>query len=241
MPTKFVEVSQLKKSFAGHPAVTGLSMDVEAGQVLGLVGANGGGKTTTLRMLAGLLIPDGGRGTVLGQELAQGLTPVRHDIGYMSQRPCLHAELTVRENLRFYGSMLDQSTAAQRIEEDTVKYGIVEIMEQRVGRLSGGWMRRVQFVATNLRRPKLLLLDEPTAGLDIVSRRDFWRWLKERAGNGSGIIISTHDLAEAEGCDWIIPYHCGIAFAQQTPASFVRANSAANMDDAMLQFVADRV
>lgn len=234
-----VSVSGLAKDFGRRTVVREVTFDLAPGQIIGLVGANGGGKTTTLRMVAGLMRPDAGSGRTLGHDIARMSVPVRRDISYVSQKPCLYGELSVLENLRFHARMQGMTDLDDHVVVKAAQYGIEGVLKKPVGQLSGGWARRVQFVACTLHRPRLLLLDEPTAGLDALTRRDMWRWLAEFASQGCGVIISTHDLAEVETCDRILPYHAGLAFPLQTPASFIAEHGGERLEDAMLAFVAE--
>jgi ABC-2 type transport system ATP-binding protein len=208
-----ISVTGLSKSFAGRTVLNDLSFAAVSGEILGLVGANGGGKTTTLRVLAGLLRPDAGDGSFLGRPLF--LPSNRRHLGYMTQRNALYPDLTVAENLAFRAAVhgIDRG----RIADAAEAYGIGDVLGQRVSALSGGWARRVEFVATVLHKPKLLLLDEPTAGLDVVTRRDMWRWMANLASEGCAIIVSTHDLIEAGQCANILLFNQGKVHGPMVP------------------------
>lgn len=209
MAEPLVAVSGLAKDLGGHTVIAGVSLELYPGTVAGLVGANGGGKTTTLRMLAGLIRPDRGEGHVLGRDIRKG-RPNRREIGYMSQRSALYPELTVAENLslraRIFGLALDEAKAA--IE----RFGLAPHAQQRFGNLSGGWQRRAQFAAAVLPGPRLLLLDEPTAGLDVVAQRQLWSWIEDFAKRARcAIVVSTHELAEAERLPLLVLFDRGKA------------------------------
>jgi ABC-2 type transport system ATP-binding protein len=219
----------LCKQFSGRPVLSGLSFGLASGEILGLVGANGGGKTTTLRMLAGLLQPDSGSGTFLGEPL--GNASNRRHFGYMTQRNALYPELSVQENLAFRADV--HGLSGEQVTAAATTYAIKEVMDKRVSALSGGWARRVEFVATVLHKPKLLLLDEPTAGLDIVTRRAMWRWMADLAATGCGIIVSTHDLAEAEHCSNILFYHGGKTLGPLAPAALLIESGHATLEKAV--------
>jgi ABC-type multidrug transport system ATPase subunit len=182
-------------------------------------------------MLAGMLPPDEGRGTVLGTDIAAPRAADRARIGYMSQRLALYPDLTVAENLAFRAAIyrLPRSAVAAAV----ARFGLGDVMAQRFDRLSGGWARRVQFAATVLNAPPLLLLDEPTAGLDVATRRDIWRWLGELAAAGTAIVVSTHDLAEAERCPAIL-YYADHRATAMSPAELIRATGAASLEAAVL-------
>ena len=226
-----VEVRGLGKAFDGKTVVANVSMTLHAGQMIGLVGANGGGKTTTLRMLAGLLHPDTGEGQVLGRDIRR-TAGTHRGVGYMSQRLALYPDLTVAENLRFRARLL--AVEADAFADLVARFGLRLQLGTRFGRLSGGWARRVQLAATLLGRPALLLLDEPTAGLDAATRRDIWRWLDELAAEGTATVISTHDLAEAERCPLILHYADGLAEGPVDPAVLIAAAGTRSLEDAII-------
>lgn len=230
-----VDVTGLAKSFGGRRVVRDVSLKVMPGDLLGLVGANGGGKTTTLRMLAGMLSPDAGDGHVLGTDIRRTSTRTRHQIGYMAQRLVLYPDMTVSENFRFRARVFGLAQAADQIAATVARYGIGGVLDKRFGDLSGGWARRVQFAATLLHAPPLLLLDEPTAGLDVATKRDIWSWLTALAAGGHGIVISTHDLAEAERCPTIVHYHEGQANGPITPAALIAASGCDTLENAVVK------
>ncbi len=195
-----VAVQDIMKCYGRRIAVESLNLTICAGEVFGLVGANGGGKTTALRILAGILRPDRGRGQVLGLDLVHEAGEIRKHIGYMSQRLSLYADLTVYQNLRFradvYGLRSPGVAASTAIRESELE----PFARNRAGQLSGGWARRLQLAAALIHAPRLILLDEPTAGLDAPSRHEVWRRIGRLAAQGAGVIVSSHDLAEAERC-----------------------------------------
>ncbi len=227
-----IDVTGLGKWYGGRSVVADVSLRLGAGEMIGLVGANGGGKTTTLRMIAGLLRPDSGSGMVLGEDIGDPKRDCRAHIGYMAQRLALYPDLTVLENLQFRASV--HGVTNQRIEEIAQTYGINDVLPQRFGTLSGGWARRVQFAATVLHAPRLLLLDEPTAGLDPATRQDIWHWLERLSGQGHAIILATHDLVEAERLPRILLYHQGRASEAMTPAALIEAMGALNLEEAVI-------
>jgi ABC-2 type transport system ATP-binding protein len=239
MVEPLVAVRDLAKNYGLLSAVQGVDLTLNAGQMIGLVGANGGGKTTTLRMLAGVLKPDAGSGQVLGRDIGRTDPCRRQGIGYMTQRAALYPELTVAENLAFHAAVTGPALPKSLFEAAIETYGIAPVLGQRFVVLSGGWARRVQFVATILHKPRLLLLDEPTAGLDIVTRRLIWKWLADFASAGCGIIVSTHDLSDAERCELILLYHLGRAHGQVTPAEFIRRAGAQDLEEAMMRFASE--
>jgi len=212
-----VTLEGVGKRYARRVAIENVTLALRSGEVFGLVGANGGGKTTTLRILAGILRPDDGRGNVLGFDLRRGAGEIRKHVGYMAQRLSLYADLSVFENLRFraevYGLRRPRA-AAEAIIDD---FELTEYARIAAGRLSGGWARRLQLAAALAHAPRLILLDEPTAGLDAVWRHDVWRRIGRLAAAGAGIVVSTHDLAEAERCTHAALLSEGRVVATGTP------------------------
>ena len=198
-------------------AVDGFALSLRPGEVFGLVGANGGGKTTTLRMLSGILEPDRGYGQVLGFDLLRERAEIRARVGYMSQRFSLYADLTVFENLRFRAEIYGVSRPRAAAERSADSFGLSEYANTAAGRLSGGFSRRLQLAAALIHCPRLILLDEPTAGLDAVSRHEVWRRMERLAAQGAGVVVSTHDLAEAERCSRVAFLREGRIAAIGTP------------------------
>ncbi|WP_368389848.1 ABC transporter ATP-binding protein [Sphingobium sp. AS12] len=227
------------KRFGARWVLRDLSFALAPGALLGLVGANGGGKTTTLRMLAGLLRPDEGTGRVFGYDIARPSNALRRQVGYMSQRLSLYPELSVAENLSFRARVLKLPRARSAIAESIDRLGLAPVTNIRFDRLSGGWARKVQFAAATIHRPKLLLLDEPTAGLDAASRHIFWRWLTEFASEGHIVIVSTHDLAEAERCPAILHYVAGKAEGPMSPSTLIGTAGCTTLEEAVLSMTAD--
>lgn len=195
-----IEVSGLSKSFNGRAVVQDLSMQVRRGSIYGFLGPNGSGKTTTIRMLCGLLTPDSGEGTCLGYDIRRDADKIKRRVGYMTQRFSLYQDLSVRENLEFvarlYG-MANPRTAARDMIE---RLGLSGREEQLAGELSGGWKQRLALGACTLPGPQLLLLDEPTAGVDPKARREFWNEIHALAAEGLTVLVSTHYMDEAERC-----------------------------------------
>lgn len=221
----------LRKAFGGRTVLDGLGFALHAGEILGLVGANGGGKTTTLRLIAGLIRPDGGSGRVFTDRIGRISARNRTSIGYMAQANSLWPELTLAENLAFHAGAHDLPAAV--VATTIARYGLESRAEYRAATLSGGWARRAQFACATLHTPALLLLDEPTAGLDIVTRRDLWRWMAELAAAGTAILISTHDLAEAEALPRLILYDQGRADGPLTPAELNARAGTTRLEDAV--------
>jgi ABC-2 type transport system ATP-binding protein len=195
-----VQVKNLSKSFAGRKVVRDLTLQVKRGTIYGFLGPNGSGKTTTLRMLCGLLTPDAGHGTCLGFDICRQMHEIKRRVGYMTQRFSLYHDLSVRENLEFVGRMHGVADAAGDAQAMMTRLGLEERSEQLAGSLSGGWKQRLSLGACTLPNPELLLLDEPTAGVDPTSRREFWRELHAFAQEGLTVLVSTHYMDEAERC-----------------------------------------
>jgi ABC-2 type transport system ATP-binding protein len=198
-----IDVRGLTKRFGTHTAVDGLSITVPRGRICGFLGPNGSGKTTTIRMLCGLLTPDAGEGTCLGYDIRTQARAIKLRVGYMTQRFGLYEDLTIEENLRFvarvYGLPEPRAAAAAAVE----RLGLTERRAQLAGALSGGWKQRMALAACLLHEPQLLLLDEPTAGVDPKARRDFWAEIHQLAAEGLTVLVSTHYMDEAERCHQI--------------------------------------
>ena len=197
-----VVIRGLRKTFGSMVAVSGLDLAIRRGEVFGLLGPNGSGKTTTIRMLCGLMTPTAGRATVVGFDIVTEAEEIRRRIGYMSQKFGLYDELTVLENLRFYASIYGLSGEArrQRIGELLRDLRLEPRSRQLAGTLSGGWKQRLALACATAHRPAMLLLDEPTAGLDPASRRRFWQWIHGLASDGTTVLVTTHYMDEAEQC-----------------------------------------
>jgi len=192
----------LRKVFGQLAAVEGLDMTVARGEVFGLLGPNGSGKTTTIRMLTGLMAPTSGHATVDGVEVTEAPEQVRRRIGYMSQRFGLYDDLTVEENMRFYASVygLRGEARSRRLAELVAELGLGERLHQMASTLSGGWKQRLALACATAHRPRVLFLDEPTAGVDPAARRQFWDLIYSYARQGITILVTTHYMDEAERC-----------------------------------------
>ena len=195
-----IDVRGLTKSFEGREVVHELSMQVKRGSIYGFLGPNGSGKTTTIRMLCGLLTPDRGEGTCLGYDIRRDADKIKRQVGYMTQRFSLYQDLSVRENLEFVARLYGVNDARGTAREMIKRLGLSGREEQLAGELSGGWKQRLALGACTLPNPQLLLLDEPTAGVDPKARRDFWNEIHALAGQGLTVLVSTHYMDEAERC-----------------------------------------
>ncbi|HWC91519.1 MAG TPA: ABC transporter ATP-binding protein, partial [Pseudolabrys sp.] len=216
-----IDVHGLTKKFDGRAVVRNLSMQVKRGTIYGFLGPNGSGKTTTIRMLCGLLTPDEGTGTCLGYDIRTDTDKIKRHVGYMTQRFSLYADLSVRENLEFVGRIygLDKPVAAARAAIE--RLGLAGRGEQLAGELSGGWKQRLALGACTMPSPQLLLLDEPTAGVDPQARRDFWDEIHRLADEGITVLVSTHYMDEAERCHDIAYIFNGRLIARGTGAELI--------------------
>jgi ABC-2 type transport system ATP-binding protein len=234
-----VELRELSRRFGAFKAVDRVSLSVEAGEIFGFLGANGAGKSTTIRMLCGLLRPTSGTGLVLGIDVGKQPEEVKKRIGYMSQRFSLYDDLTVLQNLRFFGGVygLRGATARER-EAWALHMSGLEGSEHRfTGELPGGWKQRLALACAVLHRPRVVFLDEPTSGVDPISRRRFWRLIDEMAADGVTVFVTTHYLDEAEYCGRLALIHAGRLVALGT----VSALKEVFAGRAVLEIVAPRV
>lgn len=211
-----IDVHGLTKSFGGRTVVRNLSMQVRRGLIYGFLGPNGSGKTTTLRMLCGLLTPDGGSGTCLGYDIRTQSAEIKRHVGYMTQRFSLYADLSIRENLEFVARVHNMPDPRASARDAIRRLGLENRAEQLAGELSGGWKQRLALGACILPGPQLLLLDEPTAGVDPKARRDFWDEIHALAHEGITVLVSTHYMDEAERCHEIAYIAYGDLLTQGT-------------------------
>jgi ABC-2 type transport system ATP-binding protein len=195
-----IDVRGLNKSFGTHHVVKDLALSVRRGEIFGFLGPNGSGKTTSIRMLCGLLTPDSGEGTCLGFDILRETKAIKRHVGYMTQRFSLWEDLTIDENLRFVGRMYSMADVGARVDAALAQLGLTGRANQLAGELSGGWKQRLALAACLLHDPQLLLLDEPTAGVDPKARREFWDQLHNLAAGGITVLVSTHYMDEAERC-----------------------------------------
>jgi ABC-2 type transport system ATP-binding protein len=195
-----IDVRDLTKRFGAKTAVDHFSVQVQRGQIYGFLGPNGSGKTTTIRMLCGLLTPDEGSGTCLGYDIVRESERIKREVGYMTQGFSLYQDLSIEENLDFVARMYDVPDRRGRVREALDRLGLARRSAQLAGNLSGGWKQRLALAACLLHEPQLLLLDEPTAGVDPGARRDFWDHIHDLAHAGITVLVSTHYMDEAERC-----------------------------------------
>ena len=199
-----IDVRDLRKSYGERRVVDGLTLRVATSEICGFLGANGSGKTTTIRLLCGLLTPDGGEGTCLGYDIRREAGQIRRHIGYMTQKFSFYEDLTVTENLDLVAGIYELPHAREAVEGIIAQLQLGEYRRQLAGELSGGWKQRLALAACVLHRPKLLLLDEPTAGVDAKARRDFWDLIHDMAAEGLTVLASTHYMDEAERCKRVV-------------------------------------
>jgi ABC-2 type transport system ATP-binding protein len=199
-----IDVKGLTKIYGNKPVVDHISLRVPRGKIYGFLGPNGSGKTTTIRMICGLLTPDAGEGTCLGFDLRKDSDKIKRRVGYMTQKFSFWEDLTIRENLMFVADMFGLDRTKERVETALENMGLKGRENQLAGALSGGWKQRLALTACVMHEPELLLLDEPTAGVDPKARRDFWDQIHELAAKGLTVLVSTHYMDEAERCHAVI-------------------------------------
>ena len=219
-----IDVQGLSKSFEGKKAVDQLSLQVRKGEIYGFLGPNGSGKTTSIRMLCGLLTPDSGSGTCLGFDVIKETAGIKRQVGYMTQRFSLYEDLSIRENLDFTARMYGMKNRREMVEQSLARLGLIERQNQLAGTLSGGWKQRLALAACMLHEPRLLLLDEPTAGVDPKARRDFWDEIHRLAAEGITVLVSTHYMDEAERCHRLAYISFGKLLTHGTAAEVVKSS-----------------
>jgi len=223
MSEPIVVAENLSRRFGDLVAVRDVSLRIERGEIFGVLGPNGAGKSTTIRMLCGILDPSGGRGTVVGYDIAREPDRVKERIGYMTQRFSLYEDLTVFENLRFYAGLYSVPLEKRRarLEQVLDQTGLQNRRDQISGTLSGGWKQRVALACATVHEPPLLFLDEPTAGVDPVSRREFWNQIHQLAAGGTTVLVTTHYMDEAERCHRLAFIFRGHVLDVGTPSEII--------------------
>jgi ABC-2 type transport system ATP-binding protein len=219
-----IDVAGLNKSFGGRRVVKDLAIQVRRGQICGFLGPNGSGKTTTIRMLCGLLTPDSGRGTCLGFDILRDAARIKREVGYMTQRFSFYEDLSIRENLDFVARVYGVPGRRRVVDETLERLGLSGRQHQLAGTLSGGWKQRLALAACVLHGPQLLLLDEPTAGVDPQARREFWDQIHRLADQGITVLVSTHYMDEAERCHEIAYIAYGALLARGTVDEVVQSS-----------------
>ncbi|MFT3741355.1 MAG: ABC transporter ATP-binding protein [Gammaproteobacteria bacterium] len=221
--TPAIDIQHLTKSFLGKPAVKGISLRVNKGEIFGFLGPNGSGKTTTIRMICGLLVPDSGEGHCLGYDIITESYAIKKQVGYMPQRFSLYEDLTIFENLDFIARIYDVKDRPAKVKQSLEELGLTHRSQQLAGTLSGGWKQRLSLAAALLHQPKLLLLDEPTAGVDPKARRDFWDHIHLLGEQGITALVSTHYMDEAERCTRLAYIKDGVMMSEGTSTEIIAA------------------
>lgn len=211
-----IDVKGITKRFSGKTVVDHVSLRIEKGEIVGFLGPNGSGKTTTIRMICGLLTPDEGEGTVLGLDVRSDSQRIKRRVGYMTQRFSYYEDLTIEENLKFVCRLYELRPVAEVVQETLESLGLTSRRRQLAGTLSGGWKQRLALAACIMHKPDLLLLDEPTAGVDPKARREFWDEIHRLAADGLTVLVSTHYMDEAERCHRISYIFSGRMLASGT-------------------------
>jgi len=219
--TLAIDVHDLNKSFGAKHVVNDVTIQVQAGRICGFLGPNGSGKTTTLRMLCGLLTPDSGSGEALGFDIIAQAEEVKRRTGYMTQKFSLYEDLTIAENLQFTARVYGLDRRRERVDRALERLGLTSRRGQLAGTLSGGWKQRLALATATLHEPRLLLLDEPTAGVDPKARRTFWDEIHALAAEGLTVLVSTHYMDEAERCHEIAYISYGRLIARGTAAEVI--------------------
>jgi len=231
--TAAIVVRDLTRKFGGFTAVDRITFEVGAGEVFGFLGANGAGKTTAIRMLTGLLAPTSGQAAIAGHDVYREAEQIKRAIGYMSQRFSLYEDLTPFENIRLYGGIYDLTD--QQIEERTARMlarlGLEHASRQFVRDIPLGWRQKLAFSVALLHEPKIVFLDEPTSGVDPITRRQFWELIYEAAARGTTVLVTTHYLDEAEYCDRISIMVAGRIAALGTPGELKKKFAAESIDE----------
>jgi ABC-2 type transport system ATP-binding protein len=232
-----IEVRGLTRRFGTFTAVDAISFDVAAGEVFGFLGANGAGKTTAIRMLIGLLAPSGGSASVAGFDVATQAEQVKRNIGYMSQRFSLYEDLTVRENITLYGGIygLSDAAIAERMASLVERLDLGRDLDTRVKSIPLGWKQKLAFSVAVLHDPKVVFLDEPTGGVDPITRRQFWELIYATAAQGTTVFVTTHYMDEAEYCDRVSIMVDGRIAALGTPAELKERFESRTIDDVFVR------
>ncbi len=231
----------LKKRFGDHEVVKGIDLVVPRGEIYGLIGPNGAGKSTTIKMICGVLKPSSGEGTVLGLEMGTESEKIKEKIGYMSQKFSLYEDLTVAENIEFYSEIytIDLTKKKERTDEVLRISGLEDRKDQLVGNLSGGWKQKLALSCCLIHKPEILILDEPTAGVDPVSRRLFWKMIYKIVEEGITVLATTHYMDEAEGFDNVAFIMDGRIIAADTTEALMKKNNVDNLEDVFIKYALD--
>jgi ABC-2 type transport system ATP-binding protein len=233
MSNLIISVRNLTKRFGDFTAVDSISFDVSKGEIFGFLGANGAGKTTAMRMLCGLSYPTSGTGTIAGLDVRKDGELIKRKIGYMSQRFSLYNDLTVRENMRLYASIygLSKQETDERSTQLLSRLNFLSERNTLVGSLPLGWKQKLSFAVATIHRPEIVFLDEPTGGVDPITRRQFWELIYEAAADGTTIFVTTHYMDEAEYCSLVSIMVDGKIAALDTPTRLKQQFAAKSMDE----------
>ena len=232
-----IQAKDLTRTFGSFTAVDHISLEVRSGEIFGFLGANGAGKTTAMRMFIGLLAPSSGTATVAGHDVYTQSEAIKRSIGYMSQRFSLYEDLTIRENIRLYGGIygLADKEVRARSEQILARLGMVQRADQQVRSIPLGWRQKLSFSVALLHRPRIIFLDEPTGGVDPITRRQFWELIYQTAAEGTTVLVTTHYMDEAEYCDRISIMVAGKIGAMGTPAELKQQFDTDSMDEVFVR------
>jgi ABC-2 type transport system ATP-binding protein len=239
MSTDMIEIKSLKKSFGKVHAVKDVSMTIKKGKIYGLLGPNGAGKSTTIRMICGVITPSGGEASVNGHDVYTATEKIKDSIGYMSQKFSIYEDLTVYENMRFFAGIysVKGKERKKRISELMEMADLSEKRDVQAKFLSGGWKQRLALCCALIHKPEILILDEPTAGVDPVSRRVFWKMIYSLSAQGITILVTTHYMDEAESCDEISFIFEGKTIEHGTPKDLIKKHNCSNLEDVFINYV----
>ncbi len=234
-----IQAQELTRVFGSFTAVDHITLEVHGGEIFGFLGANGAGKTTAMRMFTGLLAPSSGTARVAGHDVYTESEAIKRSIGYMSQKFSLYEDLSVRENIRLYGGVygLDKKGIRSRSEEMLARLGMEASADLQVRSLPLGWRQKLSFSVALLHRPQVVFLDEPTGGVDPVTRRQFWEMIYQTAEAGTTVLVTTHYMDEAEYCDRISIMVAGRVGAMGTPAELKQRHGCDTMDEVFVRLV----
>lgn len=234
---KVIQVEGLTKKFGDFAAVNDITFDVEKGEIFGFLGANGAGKTTAIKMLIGISNPTSGKATVAGFDVYTQAEDIKKNIGYMSQKFAMYDDLTVKENINFFGGIygLSRKRIKEKSEVLIEELGLEKVANQLVGSLPLGWKQKLSFSVSLIHDPKIVFLDEPTGGVDPITRRQFWEMIYKAASQGTTVFVTTHYMDEAEYCDRVSIMVNGKIEALDTPKKLKEKYKAANMNDVFLK------
>jgi ABC-2 type transport system ATP-binding protein len=232
-----IQTDRLSKHFGDFVAVDQISFEVYAGEIFGFLGANGAGKTTAMRMLCGLSIPTSGQAVIAGYDIYKNTEDIKKNIGYMSQKFSLYEDLTIEENIRFFGGIYGMSSRQIKSKSDALveKLGMENETKKLVGALPLGWKQKLSFSSAIFHDPKIVFLDEPTGGVDPITRRQFWDLIYEAADRGITVFVTTHYMDEAEYCNRLSMMVDGAIRALDTPARLKEQYQAASMDEVFFE------